>query len=149
MLIYSTFLSLVSFLSINIFNHFYAKSTKLGNMETIIYEISQTDSKLNGFSENNIISYLLQLRETGVETMQWIFLYHSLLNTWIWGLVQQGWLNRKVGEFTGWEFISGKGFSEIRSIPHLTHKSKFEMYWRSRFKHDYKHYPRKKCKRTP
>ena len=70
MLIYSTFLSLVSFLSINIFNHFYAKSTKLGNMETIIYEISQTDSKLNGLSENNIISYLLQLRETGVETMQ-------------------------------------------------------------------------------
>ena len=59
MLIYSTFLSLVSFLSINIFNHFYAKSTKLGKMETMIYETSQTDPKLNGLSENNIILSLL------------------------------------------------------------------------------------------
>ena len=67
MLIYSTFLSLVSFyLSKNIFNHFYAKSTKLGNMETKIYETSQTDSKLNGLNENKIISSLdeMVLRHT-------------------------------------------------------------------------------------
>lgn len=93
-ILYFPFSSL--FLSINIFNHFYAKSTKLGNMETKIYETSQTDSKLNGLNENKIISSLdeMVLRHTSWERY-WDnavnFLYHSLLNTWICGLVPQGW----------------------------------------------------------
>lgn len=104
---------------------------------------SETDSKLNGLNENKIISSLLQLRERYWDNAVH-FPYH-LIHT----LESEAWFHRagfdyrKVGEFTGCKFIWGKGFSEIRSVPHLTPNNIFKMY-RFRFKHKYKYYPRKK-----
>lgn len=98
-------------------------------METKIYETSETDSKLNGLNENKIIS---SLTTTQREVLRQCSAF-SFITPW-YTLESEAWFHRagfdyrKVGEFTGCKFIWGKGFSEIRSIPHLTPNNTFEMY---------------------
>lgn len=116
----SSFLSVSSYFSINIFkSHSYAKSTKLGNMETKIYAKSPQRRILNSkwieWEQSDDFILLPQLRES----KGWDNAVHFpiTLDTHfrIYGLIPQGWFWLTGRQESHW-LHHLKGF-EIRSIP--------------------------------